>query len=67
MSDNFLKLVKQNEKKARLKGLKLVDPYFATTRLIQSDYVLRRHFKKLINKSLLIYKNHIDDGKSTKI
>ena len=72
MSDNFLKLVKQNEKKARLKGLKLVDSsYLDLLKLrdsIQSDYVLSEtSLKKLIKKSLFnLQKNRIDDGKSTK-
>ena len=72
MSDNFLKLVKQNEKKARLKGLKLVDSsYLDLLQLrdsIQSDYVLSEtSLKKLIKKSLFnLQKNRIDDGKSTK-
>ena len=72
VSDNFLKLVKQNEKKARSKGLKLVDSsYLDLLKLrdsIQSDYVLSgSSLKILIKKSLLnLQKNRIEDGKSTK-
>tara|TARA_X000000950_G_scaffold53405_1_gene63353 strand:+ start:779 stop:1624 length:846 start_codon:yes stop_codon:yes gene_type:complete len=72
MSDNFLKLVKQNEQKARSKGLELVDlTYLDLLKLrdsIQSDYVLSEiSLKTLIKKSLLnLQKNRIEDGKSTK-
>jgi uncharacterized protein (TIGR00255 family) len=72
VSDNFLKLVKQNENKARNKGLKLVDSsYLDLLKLrdsIQSDYVLSgSSLKILIKKSLLnLQKNRIEDGKSTK-
>ena len=72
VSDNFLKLVKQNEKKARSKGLKLVDSsYLDLLKLrdsIQSDYVLSESsLKILIKKSLLnLQKNRIEDGKTTK-
>ena len=72
VSDNFLKLVKQNEKKARNKGLKLVDfSYLDLLKLrdtIQSDYVLNESsLKILIKKSLFdLKKNRIEDGKSTK-
>ena len=72
MSDNFLKLVKQNEQKARSKGLELVDlTYLDLLKLrdsIQSDYVLSEiSLKSLIKKSLFnLQKNRIEDGKSTK-
>ena len=72
VSDNFLKLVKQNEKKARNIGLKLVDSsYLDLLKLrdtIQSDYVLNESsLKILIKKSLFdLKKNRIEDGKSTK-
>ena len=72
VSDNFLKLVKQNENKARNKGLKLVDSsYLDLLKLrdsIQSEYVLSgSSLKILIKKSLLnLQKNRIEDGKSTK-
>tara|TARA_B100000886_G_scaffold103153_1_gene68527 strand:- start:523 stop:1368 length:846 start_codon:yes stop_codon:yes gene_type:complete len=72
VSDNFLKLVKQNEKKARSKGLKLVDSsYLDLLKLrdsIQTDYVLSESsLKILIKKSLFnLQKNRLEDGKSTK-
>ena len=72
MSDNFLKLVKQNEQKARSKGLELVDlTYLDLLKLrdsIQSDYVLSEtSLKTLIKTSLFnLQKNRIEDGKSTK-
>ena len=72
VSDNFLKLVKQNENKARNKGLKLVNSsYLDLLKLrdsIQSDYVLSgSSLKILIKKSLFnLQKNRIEDGKSTK-
>ena len=72
MSDNFLRLVKQNEQKAKSKGLELVDlTYLDLLKLrdsIQSDYVLSEiSLKTLIKKSLLnLQKNRIEDGKSTK-
>ena len=72
MSDNFLKLVKQNEQKARSKGLELIHlTYLDLLKLrdsIQSDYVLSEiSLKTLIKKSLLnLQKNRIEDGKSTK-
>ena len=72
ISDNFLKLVKQNEQKARSKGLELVDlTYLDLLKLrdsIQSDYVLSEtSLKSLIKKSLFnLQKNRIEDGKSTK-
>ena len=72
MSDNFLKLVKQNEQKAKSKGLELVDlTYLDLLKLrdsIQSDYVLSEiSLKTLIKKSLFnLQKNRIEDGKSTK-
>ena len=65
-------MVKQNENKARNKGLKLVDSsYLDLLKLrdsIQSDYVLSgSSLKILIKKSLLnLQKNRIEDGKSTK-
>ena len=72
MSDNFLKLVMQNEQKAKSKGLELVDlTYLDLLKLrdsIQSDYVLSEiSLKTLIKKSLFnLQKNRIEDGKSTK-
>lgn len=72
MSDNFLKLVKQNEQKARSKGLELIHlTYLDLLKLrdsIQSDYVLSEiSLKTLIKKSLLnLQKNRIEDGKFTK-
>ena len=72
VSDNFLKLVKQNENKARNKGLKLVNSsYLDLLKLrdsIQSDYVLSgSSLKILIKKSLFnLQKNRVEDGKSTK-
>jgi uncharacterized protein (TIGR00255 family) len=58
VSDNFIKLVKQNEKNAKAKGLDLIAAsYLDLLRLrdsIQSDYVLSEtSLKALIKKSLV--------------
>lgn len=58
VSDNFIKLVKQNEKNAKAKGLDLISAsYLDLLRLrdsIQSDYVLSEtSLKALIKKSLV--------------
>ena len=57
LSDNFLKLVKQNENKARTKGIKLADlTYLDLLKLrdsIQSEYVLSESsLKSLVKESL---------------
>lgn len=72
LSDNFLKLVKQNENKARSKGIKLSDlTYLDLLNLrdsIQSDYFLSESsLKSLVKESLSnLQKNCLEDGSSTK-
>ncbi len=71
VSDNFIKLVKQNEKNAKSKGLDLVGAsYLDLVRLrdsIQSDYVLSETaLKTLIKKSLAkLAKTREAEGKTT--
>ena len=71
VSDNFIKLVKQNEKNAKSKGLDLVGAsYLDLVRLrdsIQSDYVLSETaLKALIKKSLAkLAKTREAEGKTT--
>lgn len=71
VSDNFIKLVKQNEKNAKTKGLDLVGAsYLDLVRLrdsIQSDYVLSETaLKTLIKKSLAkLAKTREAEGKTT--
>ena len=70
VSDNFIKLVKQNEKNAKAKGLDLVGAsYLDLVRLrdsIQSDYVLSEaSVKTLIKKSLVkLSETRESEGKS---
>tara|TARA_B100000900_G_C20573846_1_gene714462 strand:+ start:750 stop:1595 length:846 start_codon:yes stop_codon:yes gene_type:complete len=70
VSDNFIKLVKQNEKNAKAKGLDLVGAsYLDLVRLrdsIQSDYVLSEaSVKTLIKKSLAkLSETRESEGKS---
>ena len=70
VSDNFIKLVKQNEKNAKAKGLDLVGAsYLDLVRLrdsIQSDYVLSEaSVKALIKKSLAkLSETRESEGKS---
>ena len=71
VSDNFIKLVKQNEKNAKSKGLDLVGAsYLDLVRLrdsIQNDYVLSETaLKALIKKSLAkLAKTREAEGKTT--
>jgi uncharacterized protein (TIGR00255 family) len=71
VSDNFIKLVKQNEKNAKSKGLDLIGAsYLDLVRLrdsIQSDYVLSETaLKALIKKSLAkLAKTREAEGKTT--
>ena len=71
VSDNFIKLVKQNEKNAKSKGLDLVGAsYLDLVRLrdsIQSDYVLSETaLRTLIKKSLAkLAKTREAEGKTT--
>tara|TARA_B100001142_G_C14179233_1_gene595484 strand:- start:106 stop:951 length:846 start_codon:yes stop_codon:yes gene_type:complete len=71
VSDNFIKLVKQNEKNAKSKGLDLVGAsYLDLVRLrdsIQSDYVLSETaLKALIKESLAkLAKTREAEGKTT--
>ena len=71
VSDNFIKLVKQNEKNAKSKGLDLIGAsYLDLVRLrdsIQSDYVLSETaLKALIKKSLAkLAKTREVEGKTT--
>lgn len=71
VSDNFIKLVKQNEKNAKSKGLDLVGAsYLDLVRLrdsIQSDYVLsEKALKALIKESLAkLAKTREAEGKTT--
>lgn len=71
VSDNFIKLVKQNEKNAKSKGLDLIGAsYLDLVRLrdsIQSDYVLSETaLKTLIKKSLAkLAKTREAEGKTT--
>jgi len=71
VSDNFIKLVKQNEKNAKSKGLDLVGAsYLDLVRLrdsIQSDYVLSETaLKTLIKESLAkLAKTREAEGKTT--
>jgi uncharacterized protein (TIGR00255 family) len=73
VSDNFIKLVKQNEKNAKSKGLDLIGAsYLDLVRLrdsIQSDYVLSETaLKALIKKSLAkLAKTREAEGKTTSV
>ena len=72
LSENFLKLVKQNENVAGSKGIELADlTYLDLLKLrdsIQSDYVLSAvSLKSLVKESLSnLQKNCLQDGESTK-